>query len=213
MALPTPLHPDTDVDKPVELHRLCEECSQICGHAHRLIKEYYEGQKIAASSCTFAHHESGDSLVLSAQDGCHLCRLIIEAIANPAEDVTVKGRLCYRRFAATTKQLFIQGVPKYNIELSAFSPSVSSNRGPEAKSILRNIREKLPLNKNRQNWSVSVDIKPSLIIRFPEQAASYQRNDSSDEKSKSGCSWTQREIELAIEQRKGVSPSSYTRTH
>ena len=75
---PTPLQPGTDPNAQARLNVLCGPCSRILGHFRALYQQYKKQRGKEKFDCVIEHYETSVDLMLSAQQKCHLCTLIVE---------------------------------------------------------------------------------------------------------------------------------------
>ncbi|KAL8910061.1 MAG: hypothetical protein Q9171_004615 [Xanthocarpia ochracea] len=120
---PRPLQPGTDVDTHAKLNVLCNACSQIYGHFDHLYHLCKQDGANTGSGYMINHHESVNALILSAQEKCHLCTLIVEVL-DPAIIENMQEN--ERRAGTIGRDISTRREPSYKLELRASFPPRSS---------------------------------------------------------------------------------------
>ena len=148
---PRPLQPGTDVDAHAKLDVLCNACSQIYGHLDHLKHIWEQNGAKTRSDYMIYHHESANALILSAQEKCHLCTLIVEVL-----DLAIIENMqeTERRAGSIGRGISTRREPSYKLELSASLPPRQS-RGTTLHESVACVRGG---TYNKTKWSLEVKL-------------------------------------------------------
>ncbi|KAL8920990.1 MAG: hypothetical protein Q9172_004254 [Xanthocarpia lactea] len=195
---PRPLQPETDVDAHAKLDVLCNACSQIYGHIDHCYYMYKRYGTQTKSGYMINHHESGNALILSAQEECHLCTLIVEVL-DPA---TIENMQENERRAGTIgRDSSTSREPSYKLELHASFPPRKS-KVFTSKEVLALIRGEVNLDQVGRR----AEIQCSLEVKLLDGVIKPRLKGHLAVKPETAYSSTRPEARLEIEQRNGNAP-------
>ena len=116
MSEPIRLDPRTDVTKEAKLNTMCQECSRIT-HEILMLQESCSTNPGSPTLHIMDHHGSSSGLIMSANDGCHLCTLLLGEIEDSVmEDM----RFLEAKYRIGKRQANEAAKPSYCVRLKAF---------------------------------------------------------------------------------------------